>query len=72
MCEKATITSQAGDVSRRCSNTGYASSDAGGCPGDLWYYYNSGYELSVYAGNNQYVGQYIVGHGLVESEGICA
>lgn len=58
VCENATITYRAGNVSKRCSNTADATS---GC--DLFYYYSNNYELSIYAGNNQNLDQYIVGKG---------
>jgi hypothetical protein len=66
VCEKVTQLSGY-VVSRRCSNTDYASSDPGYCEGDLWGYYPT-YELVGYAGNNQNVAQYIVGHAYVEDE----
>lgn len=66
VCEKVTLVSGV-QVSRRCSNTANASSDAGYCYGDLWTYYPT-YELVGYAGNNQDLAQYIVGHAFVESE----
>lgn len=64
VCEKVTLTN--GLVgSRRCSNTGYIGSDATGCPGDLGGWYYKGYTMVAYAGNNQDLGQTIVGHALI-------
>ena len=70
VCEHTYIYGTGYTVSRRCSNTDFATSDYG-CSGDLWNYYNAGYILSGHAGNNQYLGQYIVGHAYIEKEGTC-
>ena len=64
VCEQVTLTN--GLVgSYRCSNTDYATSDVSGCPGDLGGWYSKGYTMVAYAGNNQGLGQTIVGHALV-------
>jgi hypothetical protein len=70
VCESAYIYQTSDQVSRNCANNAYATSDSG-CPGDLWYWYNNGYTLVGYVGNNQSVGQYISGHVYVETEGSC-
>lgn len=66
VCENVTVYQRAGNISKNCSNTGAVDSFC-----DLYGYYNNGYELSGYAGNNQSLGQYIVGKINVVSEGTC-
>ncbi len=64
VCERATIRYHANNISRNCTNTGLASA---GC--DIQYYY--GNQISAYAGNNQQLGQEIVGHAYIQSDLYC-
>jgi hypothetical protein len=66
VCENVTIYQRAGNISKNCDNNADVNSFC-----DLYYYYNNGYELSGYAGNNQSLGQYIVGKVDVVTEGVC-
>lgn len=60
-----------GTVSRRCSDTQYATSGDGGCGDgydDLEGYFNQGYKFDARAGNGEAIYQTIEGHAYVFTE----
>lgn len=65
VCERAYWTVNYTTVSRRCSSSGYVSSDYYFCNGDLWGWRGSPLELTV--ANNQSLAETVDGHTYVEN-----